>query len=276
MEISKGSDLTQAEINVLEQKFGEIHFKSRLLFLSEHNGLRRGNIHLLLSTTGAGKSTLLRTMFLDALASVGKNQKVLMYLSEESLEKFNYDIAQTGMLKHGAALKNKFDAISEVNCNQQQLKNSFNFLIEQIRSKKYGIIFLDNITTATFYITAPLSRQFEMCNELKAAAYESNTALVVIAHTDKNTTQYSKKIIDPQDIRGQKHLSNISEYIYALHNFYNDDRRATVFMIIKYRDGNVKNKYWKVSYNPEMKIYSECRAIPFQVIQEKFKEMDKL
>lgn len=273
---SEGKYLTKKEVEILKQEFEEIHFRSNLLFLRQHNGLRRANLHFLLSTTGGGKSTLLRTMFLDALASVGKNQKVLMYLTEETGQKFKYDIAQTGLLEHGAALKKKFDLVSETDCTAQELKGSLKFLLEQISSGEYGIVFLDNLTTARFYTTANYSNQVSYCDQLKAAAIKGNTALVIVGHTGKSVNGGSKNLIDPQDVRGQSLISNISEYIYSLQNFYANGCRTTLFNIIKNRDGNVKYKYWQLFYNQEMKIYSESRAVDFSVVKELFKGMDKL
>lgn len=86
--VFKKHEEMEGEIRVeLDKKSFEL-FKTELLVLKHHKGLRPGRLHVMTAPTGADKSTMVRTFIIDQLAnSPGSN--ILVYLSEEtSLEFF--------------------------------------------------------------------------------------------------------------------------------------------------------------------------------------------
>jgi hypothetical protein len=251
-------------------------------FTRAHNGLKRTMGHMLMGPTGKGKSTVTRSIIIQA----ARQHRVLIYSTEESFEDTNYNYGQMGFTDIHA--KNLFfmheddcvDPIAEI--YKSAIENSVDF------------IFFDNVTTSRFYDPVQPLEKSDFFRGLKKIGKDLNTVMFYVAHTDANTRSGQQKLIDNNDVRGYKLISNMCEYTYSVEMYevtldrivyegkgftkpknIKVDEKIAFLRILKTRYG-VENTIFKLSYDSKSRSYLSDTAVPFDDFNTAFKSQNRL
>lgn len=274
MAVNEGEYITSIELSELHERASVVWFNSMFFFLKAHKGYRKGNIHLLLGSSGGGKSTLVRSMLIDALPRVSK--KILVWLSEETADDFKMEISKTGLIDHGRSLLDKMDIFSEQDSDIKNCDEMFFYLSELLSQNKYDMVFLDNITTSLIYMDRRPNEQASVSKELKKLCQKIDIPMILIAHTGAEISDTTPRTINPNDIRGSKTIINLSQFIYILQRFMNNEKIFQTLRIAKHRGQDVKNKIFKLKFESRNFLFTEDRIINFDAFSDAFKERDKL
>ena len=250
----------QTRIKINKHKF----FNSDLMFLNDHNGFRKGKLHLLLGSTGSGKSTIIRTVLTDLITKNPK-KNILLYLSEET----------TGDLKDELALtdtdfsknENLF-VISEQEINQKVPLQVY--LKDAVDQYKIDLILFDNITTSIFYGEINYQEQAAVSKWFKTYAQEKNIPIVLIAHTMTGTNMNLRQWISEDQIRGSKYIANLVEFLYILQRVQVDDTSYQLIRTVKHRSQSPAHKVYELIYSREKRLYLGAIPISAQKIKEIF------
>jgi hypothetical protein len=187
------------------------YFKSNFNFLKAINGLRPGELHMILAPSGAGKSTLMRSILLDINES---GSSVLLWLTEESSNQF-----KTAMSYSKTSLTN-VSLFSEVD------NGFFERNIEPIRQAlntlKPDIFILDNLTASVSYELLRPAQQTVYIIELKKMCYEMGIPFLIFGHTNMGEADLRGREIGLNDIRGGKGVAMLFEFVYTLQSFQVD------------------------------------------------------
>ena len=81
---SESGLLSDTELMETKDRLNKKLFYSSLHVFNDHNGLRPGELHLIVAPSGGGKSTFVRTLIFQLLTA----SKVFLYLSEEARETY--------------------------------------------------------------------------------------------------------------------------------------------------------------------------------------------
>ena len=225
-------------------------FQSRFRFVMDHKGFRPNALHGIMGTTGCGKSTIAKAMVADLL-DAGKN--VLVWLSEENPIAYQVKIQ--------SALKNKeniecLSFFEEPSITKQLGKDHDKFLkfFEQfLIINKPDFVVIDNITTGEFYSDeAGVSGQADSADLLKRLPPLIGAPILWIGHTGKHVRDSQPIPICPEDIRGNRKIVNITEYLYVVQKYITlDGKTAVTTRCLKHRnhDFMMANRYWLVYEN---------------------------
>lgn len=252
---------TSDEQAEFEKKQRETHFHSKLGFLNAHNGLRRGSMHLILGTTGGGKSTLIRTILRDLVFCKESEYQIGVWLSEEDVDEYRSQVAY-GVPSHDRLLNTS--AFSELRENTSEL-----LFFEWIEMNHPDVLIFDNITTSKFYNDKSVSDQGRFVTKLKTITKKLNMATIVVAHTDAKATDAMGRLININDIRGSKTITNLVEFAYVLQRFEVGSGFFPTIRIVKHRSQDLIHGLYSLQYQKETRAFSSDLAIEF----EKFKEM---
>ena len=252
-------------------------------FLSAHNGLRKGKLHVLLSRTGGGKSTLGRSILFDALDN-NPDLIVFIYLSEEQEKDF-------------------LDALADTNYDNQEgldrirvysEKDNGGLTVEELYTRiKYenaGLFILDNITTWDNYENEHVSKQGVMVKQISKAAGNLNIPFFILSHTRAEVTKGLNRVIDVADVRGSKQLSNYAEFFYILQSFERDQTDSEVgyftsqrkrivhncLQIEKCRTEKLEHPLWLLVFDEEKRTYDSDVDITYEAFKRFFSERNKL
>ena len=244
--------------------------------MREFNGWRPRNIFLFLGAAGEGKSTLTRTLVIDALANVPKGKKVLVYLSEESVDDFIIELNKSGVFEHGKELLTKLEIFSEQSIEDATPKKVFAKFCELCSRKDIAIVFLDNLTTSEFYMDKKVEAQSMVAKKLKQLALNPDKTIAVIAHTGTEVNQTIKRLVNANDIRGSKSLINITQVIFILQRFEIQDRIYQTLRLVKYRGYSPENKMFNLNFDKRLFVFNNNRAIDFETFKSAYGERNKL
>jgi len=270
--IPENANLSDENAERLRTKNTNRDFLTRLNIFKNHNGLRRGNMHLFTAPTGVGKSTFVRTAIIDFITNNPK-KKILLWLTEETREDFEQAMA------HGLPHNFKYEDVLHVMSEQSLSVNDTyddvkKYVEEAVEYYNYDLVILDNITTSKLYLSNGGKNQEHAAAWLKTFC-KRNLALLVIAHTGSNVTNSSHKLIDENDVRGNKTLPNLVEFLYVLQPFYVGDRLLQVVTLFKSRNQEKHARYVGLTYMKETKTFSD-QFIPFEEMKKIYQKRNQL
>lgn len=266
------------EIEALNEVAKERHFETSLRFLMAHNGLRREKLHVFAAPSSSGKSTMAKTIFYDFLTN-NPNDKVGVFLTEESEQEFKVDLAKTGLDE--AHLDRIFVTSEEDQgniVNADHLMKAIHVFMEEV---KPDILILDNITTSAAYQDIPTAAQGSIIKRLKMCSRHHNAALIVFAHTSAEASNMKMRLLEPNDVRGSKHIVNHAHFFYCLQQIHCKTATGlsnsySFVRIHKHRGQVVEMKMFIFKFDREKLIYSGDSFINFDDLKKLFEKREGL
>jgi KaiC/GvpD/RAD55 family RecA-like ATPase len=257
----------------------EKHFDSGFHFLNAHNGLRREKVHTFIAPAGSGKSTFFRTILGDIL-NRNPEAKIAIYLSEDEKASFLIDLAKSSI--KDSDINNRIKIFYEL--DQKELANDqevfFKNLNDLCKDFRPDVFILDNLTTLPAYLDKKTEVQGNICMRLKKFTQFFNCSTIVFAHTGSNLQKGS--LTDPNDIRGSKHMANLSHFFYTIQqiSFFNPeanaDQKVTMLMIHKHRGVDLTGHIFAFRYDSKTGMYSYDERINFEQFKRLFDKRHKL
>ena len=158
-----------------------IHY-SRYAFLMAHNGIRPNCLHGMMGTTGCGKSTLLKCIITEAAAGC----RVLAWISEEDIVEYQELINELDK-----SVLNNINFVEEKHIPLEYLDSQekfFEYFEQMVEESDCDIVFIDNITTSSFY-----NSRFGFIGQQRTAEYlknfvKSKCSVFYISHTRSEVT----------------------------------------------------------------------------------------
>ena len=257
IEIIETGETTQDEIDKIDSKFNTKHFYSRMSFLSDHNGLRKGELSTLTGTYGSSKSTLTRTIIAELAMA---HKKVFVFLSEESSSIYNFPLsnAMTNMADLNYAnksLKNvSYLSQTEMNQNDKNLNHLLSCFADMAKFHSVEVFIIDNFTTS-FLGDSTISEQARASELLKKFAIQFDVVVLVILHTKKNTDVYTN-FLTGDDVRGNQTIINMSSYSYMLTLFsIGNDKRAFIHVDKARYHKKSHKKFYELCFDSDIEMY---------------------
>jgi len=248
-----------------------VEIESNLGFIRAINGFRRGSLHLVIGTTGGGKSTLVRTILSDFL----KNKKnssfgMGLWLSEESIESYKKQLAVS--MTDTEDLK-RTEAFSELDLSEDDEPDVF---FEWARAVKPELLIFDNVTTSRFYADQTPKHQLGFVSKIKKLAQETNSAVVLIAHTDSKTKDGGGRLIQVEDIRGSRSVSNLVEFAFVMQKVEIGNTIYNMVNISKYRSQSPEERLFQLKYSKEKRAFTGDVPVDFKKFKEIYNARNQL
>ena len=263
------TDKAMREVLLAEQNTNQ--FQTKLNWLNQHHGLRKGKVHIILGTSGAGKSTLIRTIIKDYLEN-NRMEHIGIFLSEESINDFSMEMLSVEVDHH--SLNSNVQVYSELDYKTSEERKAA--LYNLFRSKKNGLVILDNLTTSTLYEGQEFKEQLDVIHTLKRLASENEVALVIVAHTRAGVSKFNGSLIDIDDIRGNKTTTNLAEFLYILQVFQVNKQKFLTLRIEKHRGYNIEEPFWRLMYDPNSRTLSDSISISFKEFKRIYSKTNRL
>lgn len=243
--------------------------KTSFRFLNDHTGLRPGKWHVLLGTQGSGKSTLARSVILDTAA----HSRITVYSSEETLED-----TQEMMGRRGKKTKDveNINFIHESSWTKYVGKKDYKEWVRRLIVLAINFnskaIFIDNLTTSSYYGSLGVELQGEFVQELREQTRLAGIPLFLVMHTTKNVKNDQE--ISGEDVRGNATFTNTAEFLYAYHKVpIEKDGQETTLAFVRIRKargkGNI-DKYYTLEYDAEKCEYRSDKVTSAKVVHELF------
>lgn len=255
-----------------EKKQREVEIGTQFGFLSAHNGLRRGSVHVVIGTAGGGKSTLIRSILRDFLFHPSNQQlEASILLSEETCLEYKSQLAfgleSLEPLKRGV-----------LTSEQENPNWSFDYFLGQQKILSPDLFIYDNMTTSKFYEGAKVSRQAEIFNKIKDFTKVTNCATIVIAHTGANISDGMDRLINMNDIRGAKSIPNMAEFFYILQRFKDEttDHFFPSIRTVKHRGQELIHSMYLLQYDKRFRAYMGDKSINWGQFVEFHKKRQRL
>ena len=244
-----------------------LFYDTKFNFLKQHNGIRPNKFHLFIAPTGVGKSTLTRSLIYDMLEK-NKDMRIFLYITEETIEDF-----ETATCRFLGGF-NQFGGRLEIGVEKKELTEEG--VKEDIENyvfhNDYDLFIIDNITTSKIYLGKPPNIQDEAAMWLKGLLRD--TTLFVIAHTNGN--EYDKSLMDESHVRGSKSITNLVEFLYILQPIRLNDSLYQFVRIIKSRNQEPLNKFFKLIYNSKERSIDRDSPRNFEEFKMLFKQRNTL
>lgn len=269
----KNSATKKLTLQMLQDEHNSVQYHSHMPFLEEHNGYRKGKLHCLIGPSSGGKSTLTRTLVYDALYGVNEKKNVGLYLSEESVREWLTEASFCKPLAHNLERVNIFSEIDSPRKTLGEILNMMSFFIDE---NKIDWFCLDNLTTLRLYESTKVATQSEFCLALKKLCADKDIPFIIVAHTKSDSSWASQRLLEMDDVRGSKTITNIAQFFYVMQPFYHDGKRRTFIRTVKHRGYNVKNLLHQAFYHSESKIFGKFEPVNFEVFKELFKGRERL
>lgn len=258
IESGRLSDADREKIKVAKER---CVVKSQLGFLQGSNGLRPGEVSILLAPKGMGKSTMCKTISWECMAS---NAKCLHILSEEISGVYKSNIAETAQKVIGERSGEKLDLLlfsSMLDWKESELtyEGFFYKLNEMLAEHVPDVVIFDNFSTSTFG-NMHTNVQFKAINDLRKMASETEMCFVIVLHTVKNT-DITKKILSGEDVRGNSNSTNTGSYNYVLTTYFGEKPRAFIFVDKARYHGEVNQTYWELMFDPVSELYVKDKKV---------------
>jgi replicative DNA helicase len=245
-------------------------YPSHFTFLQELNGWRPGKMHLIIGNAGGGKSTLVRSLLADMTDAIKDDENVLVFLSEENETDFKTEFSRSGY--NNKKLMN-VNIVSEVNFDKN--RGILAYLEFLIAETKPSIVVFDNITTSDLY-ECGVQEQSNRTRQLKKLAIKYGIVLILVAHTGKQITSTTPRLISEQDIQGSSAPTKLSEFIFVMQSFKVDERITTTLSILKARGQEPKHRLFELPYARQARMYAGSNPMNFKSLKEIFKTRDTL
>lgn len=262
---------TNDEAQNLLKKNSEMQFATNYGFLSAHNGFRRGSLHVLMGTAGSGKTTLIRSILRDFIFQrENKKFSAALWLSEESIEEYKTQFAK-GAPSHEQLMSTFIT--SEIDSKDMQL----DVFINRIKDLRPDFLIIDNVTTSRFYDNKRPEEQSRFVKYIKEITKEIECATLAVVHTKQGVYDNQDRLIEIDDIRGNKSLANMAEFFYIWQRFQTGDNEYYPIMRIrKHRGQDLINSFFRFMYDKETRSYKRDYQINMGDISAKFKNRMKL
>jgi hypothetical protein len=260
--LSKGSEArVQTKLNSLATPW-----PSKFGFLNAHNGLRPGNMHLLMGSTGTGKSKLAQAV----IADYSKQGRVLMVLSEGDVDEIELNLSTLD----GANMENILN-LHEDSCPipDAPAADIANWIYQTVEESTAQIIVYDNVTTSMLYEPHHgMVGQSILVRMINNIAVKLNLPVLAIAHTKKDIGDNMGRQLGIQDLQGSTALSKKCQYAHIFQRFeFEDDGRTTFFPTItvaKSRYYNISDSRFLLNFNNGN--YLSDKAISFDDVNDVF------
>lgn len=270
-----GVDVTKENRDEIMLRKKARHFPTHMKLLSNHNGLRRNKMHLLVAPTGVGKSTLVRTLLVDFLQN-NPEMNVLLWLTEETRDDFVDEFSFALDDRTIEIASKRLKVISEQSMGMNETRNDvIKYVDEIVEHYDFDLIICDNITTSKLYLSATHTQQEQTASWLKNLC-KNDLALFIIAHAGGSVQENTSKLLDENDIRGNKTLPNLAEFLYILQPMYVGNRLFQFLITKKHRGQQLHSKYIGVKYDKETSTFKESAFISFDEMKEIFKQRNRL
>ncbi len=260
------AEMSDYNIQELVRKNETVYIKSDFKFIKAHNGFRPGYTHVLLGMTSTGKTTLVRSILKDMYRA----GRIFVWLSEESNESFAGSLATINRLEN----VNNIIFESEVTRQKipiQQLKHELE--LELINSKAKIFLF-DNITTSRLHLGQRFEEQSKNIMWLKELCIRLKIPFVILAHTKSGLDK--SRLLEPDDILGDKTLSNLAEYFYTIQRIVVRDKIFTLLHVNKSRYHDGAGKIYKLVYDQAGRYYSCDVEYDFEQFKKIYADRNKL
>lgn len=260
-----------------------VFFKSNFNFLNCHRGYRPGNIHVMLGTSGGGKSSLVRGLVLDAIVNDQSDNKILVWLSEESIKDFlNLFIEQLFFYNPEKTEKilKKIIVFSELDASKYFVNQSQNDWYDKFKSEvtriDVSMIFFDNVTTSVFYAEKKPEDQKDYLIKLKNFIANIKKPIVIVAHTKADINDGINRRINKEDIRGSKFLTMIAEFFYVLQTFKIENEWHPTITVEKSRSIRVNHALYFIAFDKQKNSYVSDREMEWVEYKEFYNNRNKL
>lgn len=261
-------ELDDEQIREYKLKSNTTFFESKLKFLKSHRGIRPNKMHLLIAPTHAGKSTMVRSIICDFIFK-NKDKKILLILSEESREDFVTEFSNT-VPAHD--ILGNIRILSEQDWSDHDVDELEKGISEHINHYSIDLVIFDNITTSKIYNDRSVKEQSKVSIWLKNMCKQ--TTLFLIAHS--LGSDFNNRLLDENDIRGSKTITNLTEFLYILQPVYVGDKLYQFINIKKHRGQEVKSKFYQLNYDKYLKAFSEDKPVDFEAMAYIFKKRNQL
>lgn len=235
---------------------GMVEFQTGFDFLRQHNGWRRGKVHVLVGSQGIGKSTLTRSLVTDLVTNNPK-VKIGWWLSEESVS-----TAKKGLYRQQKTIEPFLGVTyaSEVEINSGH-KSKFEMFVNKC---DMDFLIFDNLSTSSMY--NKYDDQVEVLARLKAAANRLDIPVFLVIHTAKGISYNSMVELTGADIKGAGKLGDIAEFLYIAQEFRLNGKRHQYIKIDKHRDQYPDDLNYKLEFCPKTKHHVSDRAVDYTTI----------
>lgn len=258
IDLIETGETTLKKLSDIKSDLDKKDFYSRMNFLNDHNGLRRGELSTLTASYGSGKSTLIRTLLAELAMA---HRKVYCFLSEEAADKYNQPLSEsmTSMADINYANKSLCNIFYLSQIKMPKEKKNLDCFIAHLEDMAnfHGVevFVIDNFTTS-FLGDATISEQARASEMLKAFAVRHNVVMLVVIHTKKHTDIYAN-LITGDDVRGNATIINMSSYSYILTTFFGMDKPRAFIFVDKARYHQKSNKrVYELCYDETIKIFT--------------------
>ncbi len=268
--LTQHATVSKAKLEEFRRYNNKLFFPSTYGFLNVHNGLRPGCFHGLLSTMGAGKSALVKSL----ITQTAEVCKVGVLLTEEKPIQYQMGINLANetqdVLDNIVFLDDK--NISKITRNPAEFMT---YLSMMIISENIKALFIDNITTSSFYGDhIPFNQQKKAIDVLMEVMQKTGALIFYVAHTKSDVTDNMPRLLTPEDIRGNKMLPIVTEYFYTMQKFEGNEKQYNVVRICKHRYHEKAVGFFQLEY--ENGRYVKDFKVPFESVNNIFKERDRL
>ena len=144
---------------------------------------------------------------------------------------------------------------------------------EIIEHYNIDLVICDNITTSNeLYQDVSVGTQSKTTTWFKKLT--KITTVFVIAHT--NTSDFNTRLLDENDVRGGKTISNISQFLYVLQPISVNESLFQFILIKKHRGQKVENKFFRLSYDKITMSFAKDYSVTFDELKDIFKLRNRL
>lgn len=266
--------LSDSDLEKTEQELIKQDFYSTFLHLNCHNGLRRGELHLIIGPQGGSKSTLIKSWILDL---VNQKKKVKIHCSEENWDKYVVGINKIIRKSKNEEAKESLDFLtgySELKLDKEFKKNFWPNLKEKLIEDESEVFILDNFTTS-FLGMGSISEQGQNAVYLKKIADDLKIPVVVLGHTTK-TANAETMVLRGEDIRGNASISNIASYVYLIQVLFHLTPTKSYLRVDKARYHQKANKkYFELIFNEKYGVYTGDRVGSLEALKNEINPKSK-
>lgn len=257
----------------------EIGLNSKFKFIRDLNGLCQGHNHLLISGTGKGKTTLIRSIAHD----LSRDNKILYFSTEETIEDWEYYVATSEDDYSKVEFLREKDLFKLMDLKNDSI-TSFQKLVDQlaiiIGNNSIDVLFLDNLTTSLFYDSKNPSQQNEIFRYLKNMIELLKIPMITVAHASAGSQTSGTKLLNSQDIRNSKQVSNQAEVLWCFHNeilnLSGDDVFFPFIYAEKDRVGNSSQSIYVLDFDDNLRKYVSDKKTSWKTLTDNLANRAKL
>jgi len=253
--------LEDSELEKTEKELNHQDFKSVFYHLNCHNGLRKGEVHLIIGPQGGSKSTLIKSWVLDLISN---SKKTKIHCSEENWGKYviglNRVVRKSKPEAEDAEIAlNRITGFSEINMDKEFRNNYWPLLKEKLIEDESEVFIIDNLTTS-FLGMGTIPEQGKNAQNLKKIAEDLKIPVVVLCHTTKMANAETS-VLRGEDVRGNASITNIASYSYVIQVLFHLTPTKTYLRVDKARYHSKANKkYFELIFNEKYGVYTGDRA----------------